>query len=147
MTLFAEFHLIQSFAPSNLNRDDTGAPKDAVFGGYRRARVSSQCFKRSVRTWFQSSGVIAPAVLGTRTRFLDRVLEKELQAIGMEDKSRFNEIVKLSLKKKGGKGDSGADDKEGDGDSAPVPKHARGLSRSHGSRLWRSDARVLGTWR
>lgn len=118
MTLFAEFHLIQSFAPSNLNRDDTGAPKDAVFGGYRRARVSSQCFKRSVRTWFLSSGVIAPSVLGTRTRLLDRVLDKELQAIGMEDKSRFNEIVKLSLKKKGGKGDSGADDKEGDGDSA-----------------------------
>ncbi len=42
MSLFAEFHLIQSFVPSNLNRDDTGAPKDAMFGGYRRARVSSQ---------------------------------------------------------------------------------------------------------
>ncbi|NQE51166.1 type I-E CRISPR-associated protein Cas7/Cse4/CasC [Herbaspirillum rubrisubalbicans] len=49
MSLFVEFHLIQNFAPSNLNRDDTGAPKDAVFGGYRRARVSSQCFKRAIR--------------------------------------------------------------------------------------------------
>ena len=38
MSLFIEFHLIQNFAPSNLNRDDTGAPKDAIFGGYRRAR-------------------------------------------------------------------------------------------------------------
>ena len=40
MSLFIEYHLIQNFAPSNLNRDDTGAPKDALFGGHRRARVS-----------------------------------------------------------------------------------------------------------
>ena len=118
MTLFAEFHLIQSFAPSNLNRDDTGAPKDAVFGGHRRARVSSQCFKHSVRKWFLSSGIIEPESLGTRTRLLDRVLTPELQAIGMEDPSRFNEIVKLALKKKAGKGEGGADDKDSDGDTS-----------------------------
>ena len=44
-----EVHLIQNFAPSNLNRDDTGQPKSATFGGFRRARVSSQCTKRSLR--------------------------------------------------------------------------------------------------
>ena len=44
-----EVHLIQNFAPSNLNRDDTGQPKSATFGGFRRARVSSQCSKRSAR--------------------------------------------------------------------------------------------------
>ncbi len=44
-----EVHLIQNFAPSNLNRDDTGQPKSAYFGGFRRARISSQCSKRSVR--------------------------------------------------------------------------------------------------
>lgn len=44
-----EFHLLQNFPPSNLNRDDTGAPKDCDFGGYRRQRISSQCLKRSVR--------------------------------------------------------------------------------------------------
>jgi CRISPR system Cascade subunit CasC len=44
-----EAHLIQNFAPSNLNRDDTGQPKSATFGGFRRARVSSQCSKRSTR--------------------------------------------------------------------------------------------------
>jgi len=38
-----ELHVLQNFAPSNLNRDDTGSPKDADFGGYRRARISSQC--------------------------------------------------------------------------------------------------------
>lgn len=44
-----ELHILQNFAPSNLNRDDTNAPKDCFFGGVRRARISSQCIKRSVR--------------------------------------------------------------------------------------------------
>lgn len=105
MSLFAEFHLIQNFAPSNLNRDDTGAPKDAMFGGYRRARVSSQCFKRAARFSMRRSGQLAGDVMGTRTRKLHRLLEAELQAIGIPDVSRFNEIVKLSLKKKAGKDD------------------------------------------
>jgi CRISPR system Cascade subunit CasC len=44
-----EVHLIQNFAPSNLNRDDTGQPKSATFGDFRRARISSQCSKRGAR--------------------------------------------------------------------------------------------------
>lgn len=67
MALLAEFHLLQNFAPSNLNRDDTGAPKDAVFGGVRRARISSQCVKRAVRLHFAQQGLIASAALGVRT--------------------------------------------------------------------------------
>lgn len=52
MKTIIEIHALQNFAPSNLNRDDTGAPKDALFGGTRRARVSSQCLKRSIRQYF-----------------------------------------------------------------------------------------------
>ncbi len=52
MKTIIEIHALQNFAPSNLNRDDTGAPKDALFGGTRRARVSSQCSKRAVRQYF-----------------------------------------------------------------------------------------------
>lgn len=48
--MFIELHMIQNFVPSNLNRDDTGSPKDCEFGGHRRARISSQCLKRSIRT-------------------------------------------------------------------------------------------------
>jgi CRISPR system Cascade subunit CasC len=44
-----ELHLIQNFAPSCLNRDDTNQPKDCEFGGVRRARISSQCIKRAIR--------------------------------------------------------------------------------------------------
>lgn len=47
--MILELHIIQNFAPSNLNRDDTNTPKDCVFGGHRRARISSQCMKRSIR--------------------------------------------------------------------------------------------------
>lgn len=53
MKTFIEIHALQNFAPSNLNRDDTGAPKDAFFGGTRRARVSSQCLKRAIREYFK----------------------------------------------------------------------------------------------
>jgi|SRR5579859_7568126 len=48
MTLIA-IHLLQNHAPSNLNRDDNGDPKDCLFGGVRRARISSQSIKRSIR--------------------------------------------------------------------------------------------------
>jgi CRISPR system Cascade subunit CasC len=48
--MFIELHLIQNFAPANLNRDDTGNPKDCEFGGHRRARISSQSLKRAIRS-------------------------------------------------------------------------------------------------
>ena len=49
LKLSIELHVIQSFAPSNLNRDDVGYPKETFFGGYRRARVSSQAWKYAIR--------------------------------------------------------------------------------------------------
>src|SRR5271157_2819962 len=61
-----EFHILQSFPVSCLNRDDVGAPKTAVIGGTTRARVSSQCWKRQVRLAMHDLGVI----LGTRTKLI-----------------------------------------------------------------------------
>ncbi|WP_349572029.1 type I-E CRISPR-associated protein Cas7/Cse4/CasC [Azotobacter salinestris] len=78
MSLFIEFHLIQNFAPSNLNRDDTGAPKDALFGGHRRARVSSQCFKRAIRLATREHQLVAPEFRGVRTRKLKTLLLERL---------------------------------------------------------------------
>lgn len=65
-----ELHLLQNFAPSNLNRDDTGAPKDCEFGGYRRARISSQCQKRAVRDVFRVAKTVDADSLGARTKRL-----------------------------------------------------------------------------
>ena len=62
-----ELHIIQSFGPSCLNRDATNSPKDCTFGGTRRARVSSQCFKRSVRQYFRSENLVE---VGERTKRL-----------------------------------------------------------------------------
>ncbi len=71
MKTLIEIHLLQNFAPSNLNRDDTGAPKDAFFGGTRRGRVSSQCNKRAVRQFFDlkiREGVFSADDLAVRTK-------------------------------------------------------------------------------
>jgi len=63
-----ELHMIQNFAPSCLNRDDTNSPKDCIFGGYRRARISSQCIKRAIRDWWSANEF--KDLLGKRTNKL-----------------------------------------------------------------------------
>ena len=85
MSLFVEFHLIQNFAPSNLNRDDTGAPKDALFGGHRRARVSSQCVKRAIRLNAADAAMIPKENQGVRTKKLKQLLEKRLAELGRDE--------------------------------------------------------------
>lgn len=47
---FLQIHALTAYGPSNLNRDEVGQPKSAVFGGVGRIRVSSQCLKRTWRT-------------------------------------------------------------------------------------------------
>ena len=76
--MIIELHAIQSFAPSNLNRDDTGNPKEALFGGVRRARISSQSAKRAMRV----SDVFKNAIdvpTGTRTKKLVRNIADKLE--------------------------------------------------------------------
>ena len=70
--MFVELHILQNFAPSNLNRDDSNTPKDCVFGGFRRARVSSQCIKRAVRRHpvFAETVEKAGGDMGVRTKRL-----------------------------------------------------------------------------
>lgn len=55
--MLVELHLLTSHAPSNLNRDDLGQPKSALFGGVERGRISSQAQKRALR--------FAPPVVAT----------------------------------------------------------------------------------
>lgn len=81
MKTIVEIHALQNFAPSNLNRDDTGAPKDAFFGGTRRARVSSQCLKRAVRQHFAGlveQKALASDDLACRTKRVLDALTKSL---------------------------------------------------------------------
>lgn len=50
--MFVDFYAIQTVPSNNINRDDTGAPKTALYGGVRRARVSSQAWKKAMRDSF-----------------------------------------------------------------------------------------------
>ena len=50
---FIDVHVLQPVPPSNLNRDDTGSPKSAYYGGVQRSRVSSQAWKRATRKAFE----------------------------------------------------------------------------------------------
>ncbi|HIV14564.1 MAG TPA: type I-E CRISPR-associated protein Cas7/Cse4/CasC [Candidatus Avisuccinivibrio pullicola] len=65
-----EFHILQSFPVSCLNRDDVGSPKSALIGGTSRARVSSQCWKRALRLKMHELGT----PIGLRTKNLASVL-------------------------------------------------------------------------
>lgn len=81
--MFIEVHMLQNFAPSCLNRDDTNAPKDCVFGGARRARISSQCIKRAIREDFRLHH-LPPETLSVRTKRLVRRIKEVLEAGGKE---------------------------------------------------------------
>lgn len=63
-----EIHVLQSFPPANLNRDENGMPKSTVFGGYPRARISSQCQKRSVRLFYQENSDLQAEQFAQRSR-------------------------------------------------------------------------------
>jgi CRISPR system Cascade subunit CasC len=63
-----ELHLLQSFPPANLNRDENGMPKSTVFGGRPRARISSQCQKRAVRKYYQDYAELNAEQFAERSR-------------------------------------------------------------------------------
>lgn len=74
-----DLHVLQSVPPSNLNRDDTGTPKTAVYGGVRRARVSSQAWKRATRKSFHD--LLDPSELGVRTKRVAELLADRIRGL------------------------------------------------------------------
>lgn len=72
---YVDVHILQTVPPSCVNRDDTGSPKTAVYGGAVRARVSSQAWKHAVRGMFVD--IFSPEQRGERTkRIVGKVAEK-----------------------------------------------------------------------
>lgn len=111
--MLIQFHILQNYAPSNLNRDDTGAPKDAVFGGVRRGRISSQCIKRSIRRSIAFADAFkADDLLGVRTRKLPMLIREELQRQGVAEPDLDNIVDKLSgVGRESGKASPDAEEK------------------------------------
>ncbi len=99
--MLIEIHMIQNHSPSNLNRDDLGAPKTCIFGGVTRARISSQCLKRSIRNpgnaddvHNREPGLFATAMaghMGTKTKLFPWLVGEALKAtaIPAEDHPRI----------------------------------------------------------
>jgi CRISPR system Cascade subunit CasC len=86
MNRFIQLHVLTSYPPSNLNRDDLGRPKGAVVGGVARLRISSQSLKRAWRT----SSIFREALgghLGVRTKELGIKVFADLKAKGVDEKS------------------------------------------------------------
>ncbi|GLY03973.1 type I-E CRISPR-associated protein Cas7/Cse4/CasC [Actinoplanes sp. NBRC 101535] len=91
--LYVDVHIIQSLPPSNVNRDDAGSPKQAVYGGARRARVSSQAWKRATRKAFADRLGLPDEKLGTRTKRIGRELGERIAArtgLSAEDSRRLS---------------------------------------------------------
>ncbi len=80
MSQFIQLHILTSYAPSNLNRDDLGRPKTAKMGGFDRLRVSSQSLKRNWRISEVFEESLAGHI-GIRTkRFGQTVFDKLIEA-------------------------------------------------------------------
>lgn len=110
MKTLIEIHALQNFAPSNLNRDDTGAPKDAWFGGSRRGRISSQCLKRAVRQHFRAlvdNGSLSSEDVAHRTKRILEQLTKSLVDRGRNEAEAKQKVeqslaaMELSIKEDG----------------------------------------------
>jgi CRISPR system Cascade subunit CasC len=78
MPTYLDVHVLQTVPPSNLNRDDAGSPKQAVYGGARRARVSSQAWKRATR--IQLADGVPTADRSSRTKRISSLLAERLVA-------------------------------------------------------------------
>lgn len=107
MSDFLQIHALAAYPPSNMNRDETGRPKTAVFGGAPRLRISSQSLKRAWRTGPVFRSRLA-ANLGTRTRQIGDLVVEHLSKRNVDEKrsvtiakALVEQIAKLDGKAKG----------------------------------------------
>ncbi|MBQ8037529.1 MAG: type I-E CRISPR-associated protein Cas7/Cse4/CasC [Proteobacteria bacterium] len=98
--LYVDIHVLQTVPPSCVNRDDTGSPKTAVYGGVTRARVSSQCWKNAVRSMFRD--ILPKDEVGVRTKHICQLVADEITRLGGKDAYKKAEKIlsagKLQLK-------------------------------------------------
>lgn len=107
--IFVDINILQTLPPSNVNRDDTGSPKTAIFGGTKRSRVSSQSWKHSVRIEFKE--LFDSELLGSRTKKVGEMIATEIRKLNPEiseekalkDAIEASNLAGLSMSKKKGK--------------------------------------------
>ena len=82
---YLDVHVLQTVPPSCVNRDDTGSPKTAIYGGTTRARVSSQAWKHAMREMFREE-LIEPDMLGLRTKNVISMVAEEILKLNPDAK-------------------------------------------------------------
>lgn len=90
-----DIHVVQTVPPSNINRDDTGSPKTALYGGSTRARVSSQAWKRATRKAF--ADLLTPSELGVRTKRVVELIANEISEAAPELTEKSLELAEKLL--------------------------------------------------
>ena len=98
--LYVDFHILQTVPPSCINRDDTGSPKTAVYGGVTRARVSSQAWKHAMRKAFSEN---ARLDVGKRTKKVAELVKEQILALVQE--ADADKLAKKALENAGIKSD------------------------------------------
>lgn len=83
---YLDVHVLQTVPPSCVNRDDTGSPKTAIYGGTTRARVSSQAWKHAMREMFREE-LIEPDMLGARTKNVISMVAEEILKLNPDAKA------------------------------------------------------------
>lgn len=154
--MLIQIHMLQNYAPSNLNRDDTGSPKDARFGGVRRGRISSQCLKRSFRKSETFEEAFRQAgLLGDRTKRLPGKVYDALEEMDVDAETiqaivaRVPEIGRESTKGGERKSDEEGSEKEtlaetetkqlifiGANEVGPLAEKLLALYQEHGDKKW-----------
>ena len=106
--LYVDFHILQTVPPSCINRDDTGSPKTAVYGGVTRARVSSQAWKHAMRAAFAENDRLD---VGKRTKKVADLVRDQILALAPA--ADADKLAKKALENAGIKFDekSKSDDK------------------------------------
>ena len=79
--LYVDIHVLQTVPPSCVNRDDTGSPKTAVYGGVTRARVSSQAWKHAMRKAFLENELFDKTDIGQRTKKIQDMIAAEIKKL------------------------------------------------------------------
>lgn len=147
--MLIQIHILQNYAPSNLNRDDTGSPKTTYFGGVQRGRISSQCLKRSMRLSetftdaFEGNGLLAK-----RTRRLPGLIEAALKEMQV-DEGTISAIVQRvpEIGSESGRGAGKAKEGEplktrqlifvGQNEVKPLAEKLLALYQEKGSKAWK----------
>ncbi|MGX5271182.1 type I-E CRISPR-associated protein Cas7/Cse4/CasC [Bifidobacterium polysaccharolyticum] len=97
--MFMDIYAVQNVPPSNINRDETGNPKTAQYGGVLRSRVSSQAWKRAMRETFKS--LLDEKQLGVRTKNAVELIVKAMVDQRPESEDQAESYASLVLQATG----------------------------------------------